>query len=121
MGHTSYEPEMYGPQTEEERYDYDTALDMETERWYLYSLYRATCEGDSESEITYVPLMNSSGGYREWEVVKNGERYCIVDEENTWTLLKLYGLLCNNDWRDIGYDTDIDAFLEQHNLKLCDE
>jgi hypothetical protein len=35
-----------------------------------------------------VLLHSESGTYREWEVTIARERYCIVDEDGTWTLLR---------------------------------
>ena len=85
-----------------------------------------------------VPLHSESAGYREWEIVLDGQRYCIIHEVGTWFAIDCrlpnnYGqhyciihevgegwtLLresVNGEWHDDG--RTVDEFLTAYDLRL---
>ena len=61
-----------------------------------------------------VPLHSESAGYREWEIVLDGQRYCIIHEASEgWTLLRES---VNGEWHDDG--RTVDEFLTAYDLRL---
>ena len=62
-----------------------------------------------------VPLDNASGTYREWLVVCNTVSYCIVDKDDTWTLMR--DAPGTTQWVDA--TETVDAFLVRHRLILA--
>jgi hypothetical protein len=57
---------------------------------------------------------NDLGTYREWLVGVNHTQYCIIDDEDTWTLL-VQGE--DQSWRDA--EDDVETFLTTHTLILA--
>lgn len=68
---------------------------------------------------TVIPLFTSSPGYREWEITRDGQDFCIVNEDGEdgdWTLMQWIDT--DTMWQEIGCGVDIDPFLKQHRLIL---
>jgi hypothetical protein len=65
---------------------------------------------------TVIPLDAESANYREWLVTCGNERYCIVDECGTWTLMHW-----REDRRQAWADClqTVESFLQQHALILA--
>ena len=63
---------------------------------------------------TIVPLLSKSANYREWETRQDGERYTIVDDNDTWSLLRCLG----DVWIDAPPGWTVDTFLCRYQLVL---
>jgi hypothetical protein len=62
-----------------------------------------------------VLLSSESGNYREWEVNINDRRYCVIQEDDDWTLMCFVPE--DNIWID--HPGDVDTFLTANHLILA--
>ena len=76
----------------------------------------ASGEGD---KVKIVPLYSGTNhAYKEWECEVNGTCFCVVQEDDTWTVLRKYGTGQSSFWSDI--PIPVDVFLAQHKLVLAE-
>jgi len=63
-----------------------------------------------------VPLDSASANYREWLVTIGWTQFCIVDDNDTWVLLRLDD---SGSWQDT--EQDVEGFLADFRLILANE
>lgn len=62
-----------------------------------------------------IPVYSSSPGYTEWDILLQGQAYCVVCEGQSWTLLVKHP---SGRWEDSGQS--VETFLEKHHLALAE-
>jgi len=84
----------------------------------MHQAIRTTEEGQALRTFegtTIVPLDAESANYREWLVTIGGTQYCVIQDQDEWTLMRY--ARGTEQW--VETSVDVDTFLSSHRLILA--